>query len=138
MTKSPYIVGRLVAATGCLLGAGVLTYFLASNRDLYTNWWYWACVPLDIAFGMFFIVSMRQALRYIYKVEPHFEVITKKGAKLYGDEIRVTLDGLTALVINKEAQQYLSIENIKWVDDVSESGTKRMTWGQFLIKMVKE
>lgn len=128
----------LIASSVYLTVTGVSTLFVSSNINQVTPWVLGVVSILGITSGIQFVKALKAALREIYRVEPHFEILTVKGAVLIGEDISLVGDGSSILVKNKEAHQYLKVSDIKYISDVNEFGYNRMTWGQFIILKNKE
>jgi hypothetical protein len=92
----------------------------------------------DILLAWVFILSAKIALKLHNGVTPHFEVVTKAGRIAHGYELKLTLDGKTAILVYGEVVSYIEVMDIRFVVEVTETGAKQMTWNQFLVNANKE
>jgi hypothetical protein len=109
---------------------------------LSSTWRQWSLLHigafiLALYFAGGFIHAGRKALYEIFKIEGHYEVITKQGANIYAQKINRSDDGKSFQIINKEAVTYIYTSEVQFIDDVTSEGKVRKTLTKFLFDNLK-
>lgn len=92
---------------------------------------------LALYFAGGFIHAGRKALKEIFKIEAHYEVITKQGAIISAQTINLGNDEKAIQIVNKEAVTYILTSEIQFIDDVTSEGRVRKTLTKFLFDNMK-
>ena len=130
MENNKLLVAKIVESGISLSLCSIIVLFLSSNG----HWTilYYGLAVMAIIFAIAFVVNARIAMAIIFKITSHFLVITKKGAKIYGLEIRT--NGVSFSIINQDTVSYVDIEDVVFVDEISDKGTIRKPVSKFILE----
>lgn len=138
-SKKPLIVSGGVSLL-YLSAMCAFLYFASSNIELVGNWFYWSIFLAVFPSGFLFVMHARKTLALIWenRVQDHFEIYTKKGGMVVGDDIKLDVQNNVIILSSDEFTTKIPVENIRFTDVVTRTSITRLSTKKLLDKFKEQ